>query len=282
MPLPNQGPGVINNYVNPFPSTRITSIPAFKIDHALGSKAKFSYYYSRTRTASQLSPTLGGADGLPQPISGEIGTFITAPVQRGNFEYTLTPTLLFHLGAGYMRNYFTDNSLTTDYNPSAAIGLNGVPVNRMFPNLLGLCPAGTSNGTVTSTCGGQGGVKTLGPTTNRDPILYEKPTFNTSLTWVRGNHTYKFGGELRVESNSANLYRFTNGAFTFSPNETGLPYLQSSSLGGGTVGFSYASFMLGAVDQLQIAPLNQLKMGKWGLGLFAQDTWKITRKLTID
>ncbi len=282
MPLPNQGSGVINNYVNPFPSTRLTYIPAFKIDHAMGSKAKFSYYWSRTRTASQLSPTLGGADGLPQPISGEIGTFITAPVQRANFEYTLTPTLLFHFGAGYMRNYFTDNSLTTNYNPAQAIGLNGVPVNRMFPAMTGLCPAGTSNGTVTATCGGQGGMKVMGPTTNRDPILDDKPTFNTSLTWVKGNHTFKYGGELRVETNSANLYKDTNGAFTFSPNETGLPYLQSSSLGGGTVGFGYASFMLGAVDQLQLAPINQLKMGKWAIGMYAQDTWKITRKLTLD
>lgn len=282
MPLPNQGSGVINNYVNPFPSTRLTYIPAFKIDHSIGAKLKISYYWSRTRTASQLSPTLGGADGLPQPISGEIGTFITSYTERANLEYSLRPTLLFHFGAGWMNDYFTDNSLTTNYNPAQAIGLQGVPVNRMFPYMTGLCPAGTSNGTVTATCGGQGGMKVMGPTTNRDPILYNKPTFNTSLTWVRGNHTFKFGGELRIETNEANLYKDTNGAFTFSPNETGLPYLQSSSLGGGTVGFGYASFMLGAVDQLQLAPINQMRMGKWALGLFAQDTWKVTRKLTID
>ncbi|HXP87933.1 MAG TPA: carboxypeptidase-like regulatory domain-containing protein [Bryobacteraceae bacterium] len=282
MPQPNQGSGVINNYVNPFPSVRNTFIPAFKIDHSMGSKAKFSYYWSRTRTASQLSPTLGGADGLPQPISGEIGTFITSYAQRANFEYTLAPTVLFHFGAGWMNDFFTDNSLTTDYNPASAIGLNGVPVNRMFPYMTGLCPAGTSNGTVTATCGGQGGMKVMGPTTNRDPILYNKPTFNTSLTWVKGNHTFKYGGELRIETNEANLYKDTNGAFTFSPNETGLPYIGSSSLGGGTVGFGYASFMLGAVDQLQLAPINQLKMGKWALGMFAQDTWKVTRKFTLD
>ncbi|HEV3331981.1 MAG TPA: carboxypeptidase-like regulatory domain-containing protein [Bryobacteraceae bacterium] len=282
IPNPNQGTGVINNAVFPFPSTRITSIPAFKIDHLLGPRMKFSYYWSETKTASQYSPTLGGADGLPDPISGEIGTFITARTQRGNFEYTVTPTLLFHFGVGYQTNHFTDDAVVTNFNPSQALGLNGIPVNRLFPFITGLCPAGTSNGTVTSTCGGQGGMKTMGPTTNRHPLQYEKPTANTSVTWVHGNHTYKAGGELRVESNSSTLFAATDGQFTFSPNETGLPYLQSSTLGGGTVGFAYASFLLGLVDQVKIAPIDNMKMGKHAFGAFVQDTWKVTRRLTLD
>ena len=282
IPNPNQGTGVINNAIFPFPSTRITSIPAFKIDHSVGSRMKFSYYWSETKTDSQYSPTLGGADGLPEPISGEIGTFITGRVQRGNFDYTVTPTVLFHFGIGYQTDYFTDDPVTTNYNPAQALGLNGIPVNRLFPFMTGLCPTGTSNGTVTATCGGQGGMKVMGPTTNRHPLLYEKPTANTSVTWVHGNHTYKAGGELRVESNSSTLYASTDGQFTFSPNETGLPYLQSSSVGGGTVGFAYASFLLGLVDQVKIAPIDNMKIGKHAVGMFVQDTWKVTRKLTLD
>jgi hypothetical protein len=282
IPNPNQGTGVINNAVFPFPSQRITSIPAFKIDHSVGSRMKFSYYWSETKTSSQYSPTLGGADGLPEPISGEIGTFITARTQRGNFDYTVTPTVLFHFGIGYQTDYFTDDAVTTNFNPAQALGLNGIPVNRLFPFMTGLCPAGTSNGTVTSTCGGQGGMKVMGPTTNRHPLQYEKPTANTSVTWVHGNHTYKAGGELRVESNSSTLFAATDGQFTFSPNETSLPYLQSSSLGGGTVGFSYASFLLGLVDSVRIAPIDNMRMGKHAVGAFVQDTWKVTRKLTLD
>ncbi len=282
IPNPNQGLGVINNAVFPFPSTRHTEIPAFKLDHSLGAKAKFSYYWSETITASQYSPTLGGADGLPEPISGEIGTFITARVQRGNFDYTITPTLLFHFGAGYQTDYFTDDPVVTNFNPQQTLGLSGIPVNRLFPYISGLCPAGTSNGTVTSTCGGQGGMKIMGPTTNRHPLLYEKPTFNTSMTWVHGNHTYKAGGELRIESNSSTLFASTDGQFGFSTNETALPYNQSSSLGGGTMGFAYASFMLGLVDSLKIAPVDNMRIGKHALGLFIQDNWKITKKLTLD
>jgi hypothetical protein len=48
------------------------------------------------------------------------------------------------------------------------------------------------------------------------------------------------------------------------------------------VGFSYASFLLGLVDAVKIAPIDNMKMGKHMIGLFVQDTWKVTRKLTLD
>jgi hypothetical protein len=105
---------------------------------------------------------------------------------------------------------------------------------------------------------------------------------NTSLTWVRANHTYKAGGEARFDSNGSTLFASTDGQYTFSANEVGLPYLQSSSLGGGTVGFPYASFLLGLVDQVKIAPVDNMRIGKHLIGLFLQDTWKVTRKLTLD
>ena len=49
-----------------------------------------------------------------------------------------------------------------------------------------------------------------------------------------------------------------------------------------TSGFAYASFLLGAADNLTIAPPAQMKLGNHGIGLFAQDSWKVTRKLTLD
>src|SRR5439155_20878789 len=81
IPLPT-GPCLVNNGLYPFPSQRLTNIPAIKLDHNLSSKAKLSYYWSQTTTASQYSIPLGGADGLPEPVTGAIGTFITARVQR--------------------------------------------------------------------------------------------------------------------------------------------------------------------------------------------------------
>ncbi|HLH31882.1 MAG TPA: carboxypeptidase-like regulatory domain-containing protein, partial [Terriglobia bacterium] len=273
LPLPNRS-GFINNYLNPFPSERITYIPAVKLDHNLSSKAKLSYYWSQTNTASQYSTPLGGADGLPEPVTAAIGTFITARTQRLNFDYTMSPTMLLHMGAGFQSNYFTDDPGTTNYDAVANLGLVGSTSNRIFPSFQGLTSATT------------GGVKNLGPgnSTNRHPLLYGKPTANLSLTWTKDNHTYKFGGETRIESNASTVYAYTGGVYTFSTAQTGLPYItqQGGTIGGGSVGFPYASFLLGLVDQVRIAPPNTIRLGKHSISGFAQDTWKVTRKLTLD
>ena len=207
IPNPNLGTGVINNALFPFPSTRHTEIPAFKIDHSLGSKAKFSYYWSETLTRQPVFADVGRSGWFTGTHLGRDRDVHYRPRAARQFRLHSDADLLFHFGAGYQTDYFTDDPVVTNFNPQQALGLSGVPVNRLFPYITGLCPAGTSNGTVTSTCGGQGGMKVMGPTTNRHPLLYEKPTFNTSMTWVHGNHTYKAGGELRIESNSSTLFR---------------------------------------------------------------------------
>jgi hypothetical protein len=40
--------------------------------------------------------------------------------------------------------------------------------------------------------------------------------------------------------------------------------------------------MLGLPDDIQISPNTQTKTGQHSIGLFVQDTWKVTRKLTLD
>lgn len=103
-----------------------------------------------------------------------------------------------------------------------------------------------------------------------------------SLTWVRDNHTYKAGAEMRVEGVPTFLYTATNGVYQFSGAETSLPYLNNITLNGGTVGFPYASFLLGLVDSGNIAYPPTARVGQSAWGLFIQDTWKASRKLTLD
>jgi len=269
IPSPTRN-SLISNAIFPYVSDRVTDIPAVKADHSLSSKAKLSYFWQQTRTASQYSQTFGASDGLPTPITAAIGTFIWSPTQRLNFDYTLSPTLLLHLGIGYQTDYFTDDAPVVDYNAEKELGLKGATINRLFPNFV--FPASQP----------QGGMKNMGPGTNRHPLTYEKPTANASLTWVRNNHTFKAGGELRIDSNQSTIYAFTNGIYTFSANQTALPYLQTTSVGGGTIGFPYASFLLGTPDSVRIAPADTIRLGKHQLGVFLQDSWKITRKLTLD
>jgi hypothetical protein len=109
-----------------------------------------------------------------------------------------------------------------------------------------------------------------------------KPTANTSITWVRGNHTYKAGGELIVEGYPATNQTYANAWMLFSPLETGLPSTNGQSLNGGTPGFNYASFLLGGVDNGFIGVPSKSRLGAHAISGFVQDSWKVTRKLTLD
>jgi hypothetical protein len=110
----------------------------------------------------------------------------------------------------------------------------------------------------------------------------ETPTGNASLTWVRGNHTYKAGGEVRFEGYNAYNQTYTNGWMTFSPIETGEPALNGVPLAGGSVGYGYASFLLGAVDNGFTGVPSNTRVGSNAWAWFVQDSWKVTRKLTLD
>jgi hypothetical protein len=264
-----QTSALVNNYLPVYPTNRNTMIPALKVDELLSSKDKIDFYWSKTGTDALYSNTTGAADGLPQPISTDIGTHLYSWITRLNYDRTISPTVLLHMGAGYQHLYVDTDPPTTDFNPITQLGLQGPFIQRLFPSFLGL---------LSST---DGGLKNIGPAKDHNHYM-EKPTAVASLTWVKENHTFKLGADMRIEGYPAMTYDNTGGVFTFSAAETGQPYLNSTTLKGGTVGFPYASFLLGLVDQFNIVPPNSPKFGKQQWALFIQDSWKVTRKLTLD
>lgn len=274
IPLPNQ-PGLTNNYLPTYPSVRHTTIPALKIDHSLNANSKLSFYWSYTHTDSQYSPIYGNSEGFPDIISQARGTFIHSHVERLNYDNTLSPTLLLHLGAGYQENDFFDDAPILDFNAAKTYGLTGATVNRNTPVFNGFCGT-TGHGT----CTGAGGMYNIGPP-GQGHTYWEKPTGTASLTWVKGNHTYKAGAEVFFESVPTIPYTNTNGAYSFSANQTMEPYLTQTRFAGGSPGFPYASFLLGQVDSFNIAAPADYHSGKQQWGMFVQDSWKATRKLTL-
>jgi hypothetical protein len=251
--------GLINNYLNSYTNPRVSDIPSLKIDYQISSKSKLSGYWSRTATSDPNNTA------LPFPITTAVPSHVVANTVRLNFDQTLTPTLLLHLGAGLID--LNDNEPVASYNPVAGIGLTGTYTN-LFPSLGGLTAA-------------QGGMAGMGPGVAAD-IVNTKPTANASLTWVRNNHTYKAGGEMIFVGYPASNQTYANGWLEFSSIESGLPSTNGQSLSGGTPGFPYASFLLGAVDNGFIAVPSRSRMGAHSLSGFVQDSWKVTRKLTLD
>src|SRR5206468_4215842 len=156
-------------------------------------KGRLSFFWQRTNTSNPNgNTTFGRSDGLPDPITEILGTFQHAPLYRLNYDHTVTPTILLHLGAGYRSNYFFVPSVTTkgqitNYNAEKELGLRGGIENKFFPTMSGFL---ATNGT--------GGMKTIGSEAGTNQIT-QSPTFNANLSWVKNNHTYKFGSEFRTE-----------------------------------------------------------------------------------
>jgi hypothetical protein len=281
-PLGPNANAVVNNFIPNIPTTRVTSIPSVKIDQVIGTKGKLSLFWDRTDTSAPLSFTFGMVDGLPDPLATNRGTFITAPLYRLNYDYTLRPTVLLHFGAGYRSTNFFDPTVDEEGNPAnfnaaQLVGLNGGTTHQFFPDFSGTCVAGAGTGS----CTGQGGMQIFGSSFYAYSRT-QSPTFNTSLTWVKDNHTYKFGSEFRTEGYPSSGLTGTSGQYLFAPDQTGLPYLNGTTLNGQTPGFGYASFVLGLVKQITVTNPTTPRIGKRQFGVYAQDSWKITHRLTFD
>jgi hypothetical protein len=263
---------LINNYQVPWENPNIRNIPALKVDYNVSSRSKISFYWSTTDQHAIHSLGPSGGDGIDSPISSHRPTNVESYTTRINFEHALRPTLLLHLGGGLQGTNFNDIVKFNDFDQLKELGLPGAQ-STIPPYLTGLCLA--------AVCSGKGGMKNIGPNTQSESIMF-KPTANASLTWVKNSHTYKFGAELRIEGFPTDLLAGTYGTYAFSPIETGLPSTQGQNLQGGTVGFPYASFLLGRVNNGNIAVASNPRLGKQAWAFFAQDSWKVTRKLTLD
>jgi hypothetical protein len=284
--------GLALNYLPAFPNDRVTGNWSIKLDDQVSSKAKVSGLFLTNFSNSQYSQSLNGSEGLPAMITSTRGTFSRSLNWRVNFDYTVSNTKLLHLGGGLLLYQLNDHSPTTNFSDSS-IGLNGVPnPGGRFPSIGGLCVTGL--GSNTSPCTGTGGMMSMGPGVGGAQSLTKQvtPTFQASLTDVRGNHTFKYGSELRIFGYPLYGLAASNGVFNFAANETSqlsncptpttCAAVQSSTIGGGTVGFQYASFLLGLVDSGTVNPPAALRTGKRFISFFAQDSWKVTRKLTLD
>jgi hypothetical protein len=268
VPAANQPSNLLTgNYVVTQPGKRYSAIPAFKIDHNIDAKDKLSFYYSENTTANQFNPTLGNMDGMPNTITNARGSFITNYQERLNYDRTLSPTLLLHLGAGLYHQSFVDNSPELTFNDNTQLGITGNLVNRNFPTVATV--EGLQN---------TGGLQGLGPG-DQNPSYEMRPTGTSSLTWVHGKHTFKFGGEWIYEqaySKPFPLISLTSGA---GPTQD--PFT-TSNLGAFNDGFAFASFLLGDMVGTNQTVNSDTRFATMDWAVYLQDSWKVTRKLTLD
>ena len=205
---------------------------------------------------------------------------------RINFDDTITPTLLFHVGLGLLYYHHplapSISNFTQAAENAATNGFDGAPGGKTYtpfaagniiPNFAGLLA--TFNGGVSISPGSS----SLGSAYTDNDV---KPTGNTSLTWVRGNHTYKAGYSLVLEGfpqqsslRAFGLLGFSNGQ-TENPIEFNQPGITFGS------GFNYASYLLGLTSSETTSAINDTRLGNHTMAWFIQDSWKVNRKLTLE
>jgi hypothetical protein len=278
-PMPN-APGLVNNYIIPaYQDWRHTTNWSFKLDHSISPTIKLSWYFSRLEENDPNANGFTGAYAAPAPTANRNVT------TRVNYDHTLRPTLLLHVGIGYIQQYQPTDSPNFD---QSSLGMSGYFQNNRFPSIGGIFDGGQSlYNFFTGGFGGPLAAPTV-PSGALGPAFIsflweEKSTANTNLTWVKGNHSFKFGGEFINDGYPEHSGWRSNGAFGLSNAETADPWqnLQPFNFTNPT-GFNYASFLLGQVDDIQISPHTQTKTGNYSLGLYAQDSWKVTRRFTLD
>jgi hypothetical protein len=263
-----QNSNLTGNYLGVVPSSRYSVIPSFKIDHNVSNKDKLSFYYQETNLRDQVSVGAPqGADGLPLEIGQYRGTFITGWVERLNYDRTLTPALLLHLGVGYYYTRYSDKAAFTSFDPSQ-FGLSGFVQDRQFPSITGMSST-------------YGGMQTMGTLGQIQSLYHDnKPSFNANLTWVRGKHTYKLGLDAYLQGSP--IQNFAGVTLATGTNATADPFTPVNSLNGFSTGYGFASWLLGDYNSTTQTAPNDTRIGYQQWALYLQDSWKVTRKLTLD
>ena len=249
----------VNNYLvpTPVPDTILGDALHWllKIDMYVGDNDHFSGTLWRQKTPAKFFST------LPAQLANEdFSDPQNSWVNRFNWDHTFSPTLLNHFAFGYLnRNegYGSINASFVNDLPQ----IPGVANNTTYPPQI--------NFDSFTTFGNSAGINDGNVTTRPSYIA------NDMMTWVKGKHTIKFGGEYRNIGQNFHDNGNESGTFNFSTGATGIRGIKS--------GNSIASFLL---EQVGSASSTFRTVSAWyaradAFVLHVGDTWKMTPKFTL-
>jgi hypothetical protein len=97
--------------------------------------------------------------------------------------------------------------------------------------------------------------------------LSENIDFSQNLTWIKGSHQFKFGADIQRNRFMYRDNQSSGGQFNFDGTATRVPA---------------ADFLLGSVVRLQQASPLDTDQRYFPWSVFAQDTWRVHRRLTLN
>lgn len=243
-----------------------------KVDHVINSSHKLSASYtendrSRLRYNGAYRPA---GIGIPGPAAvGDRTQATPGWIIRFAEDWTISPTMLNHFGFGFnrFRNANQSNSFIRDGRDWAAelgmvnVGKATFPIIRFAANNATL-NHGTNNGQL-----GDGGTSNA---PNGSTIV------QNDFTWLRGKHSFRFGGEHRRYYLTTRSSQ-TTGTYNFHSENTSLPGFVNLT------GFAYASFLLGEVQSTALGvPLLTPGIRSRSTAFYIQDDYKISSSFTLN
>lgn len=266
-PLPNIG-------VNQLQSTPFNILDTdqfvVRIDHNFTQNhrifGRFTHDNSRTREAGGLFT------GIPIPNIATTDTNVPGKVFAASYTGIFSNSVVNEFTVNYSGNEILSTLIgrgtRADY-PGAGL------IREVFPE-------NNANAIPTINTGGR--VATLGSLQGYS-IEYANIAFKDNLSITRGNHIFKFGGEVTHEIKNENTGGATQGGYVFATTQSLGTTLSST---GSTInitgtGDSLASFLLNRANSYSEAQTDfrvHLRFGR--REFYAQDTWRVRPNLTLD
>ncbi|MEX2262350.1 MAG: TonB-dependent receptor [Bryobacteraceae bacterium] len=256
-PLPNRAPSDpftnSNNFIGD--NGEILSMRQFttRIDHRFGDRntlfGRILNFNHKTNNGVNASP-------YPDPlVRARDDNYITRNFILTDI-HTFSPTMLNELRLSASRLAFT---------------FVAASANQGWPQKLGL-PANFPSDAIPAINTGLPGFS-IGVIGNRSTL---SPQLTDTLTWIRGKHTLKFGGDFRMQQANQTQLRAPSGTFQFPAALTADPQRPAGT------GFGFATFMYGAVASAVASTHVGFANEGHSMSFFVQDDWKITPRLTLN
>src|SRR5580692_11381345 len=194
-----------------------------------------------------------------------------------SYSYTIRPDLILNIIGSGSRFHYARSPTNSDFDLAANYGWpaaynSEIPAAGRSP----FTPCFTPQDPTVACSQGQSFI------TDHDTQVNVSP----SLTWIKGKHTWVFGGQLTETYDNYAQTNIASGAFAFDGSWT-----SSNPISGGTGGISFADFLLGyGLNQSSVFNHNygeaqvpaEVAQKETYRGFYFGDTWRVTPKLTIN
>jgi hypothetical protein len=259
-PAPNL-PGTVNNYgYNQSLLNNADELDS-RFDEQITKKDLAFFRYSRGITESDQgsvfpSPGNGGSGFGQYPLNQPVRAWSLAIGETHIF----TPALVNEIHLGYT------------HLDSTGVGPETQPLFNQF-GIKGITPLPGLNGLPQITLAGY---SSLGDRNfNPNPKLVQVGQLNDTISWNHGDHNVKFGGQVLLTHNFAGTSNNARGSMNFSGQFT-------SQIPGVGAGSPIADLLLGQTNTAAISTPLVGRLRNQYYGMFVDDTWRITPKLTLD